>query len=72
MLVLPAWAMGYQIFIQAVGSEESWIEQGRWLLVGIGGASLLLEVWMIIESVSAWKEGYKKENGADEQNTGRD
>jgi len=56
MLILPAWAMAYQIFVQAVGSSQSWIEQGRWLLVSIGGASLFLEGWMVAEAVVAWKK----------------
>jgi len=56
MLVLPAWAMGYQIFIQSVGSAQSWVDQGRWLLVSIGSASLALEVWMIAEAIAAWKK----------------
>lgn len=56
MLVLPAWAMGYQIFGQAIGSAQSWIEQERWLLVGIGSAALLLEAWMIIEAIAAWRK----------------
>lgn len=56
MLLLPAWAMVYQIFGQAIGSSESWIEQGRWLLVSIGSISLLLEAWMIVEAVSAWRK----------------
>ena len=55
MLILPAWAMIYQIFVEAVGSSQSWIEQGRWLLVSIGGASLLLEIWMIVEAIAAWR-----------------
>lgn len=55
MLVLPAWAMAYQIFGQAIGSSESWIDQGRWLLVGIGTISLVLEAWMIGEALAAWK-----------------
>ena len=55
MLVLPAWAMGYQIFGQAIGSTQSWIAQERWLLVGIGSASLLLEAWMVIEAIAAWR-----------------
>lgn len=54
MLVLPAWAMAYQIFGQAVGSTESWIEQERWLLVVIGSVSLLLEGWMVVEAFLAW------------------
>ena len=56
MLLLPAWAMGYQIFVQAIGSEQSWIEQERWLLVAIGSASLLLEAWMIVEALTAWRK----------------
>lgn len=56
MLLLPAWAMGYQIFVQAIGSEQSWIEQERWLLVAIGSASLLLEAWMIVEAFTAWRK----------------
>ena len=55
MLVLPAWAMAYQIFVAAVGSDVSWIAQERWLLVGIGITSLVLELWMIIEAVAAWR-----------------
>ena len=55
MLVLPAWAMAYQIFVEAVGSDVSWIAQERWLLVGIGITSLVLELWMIIEAVAAWR-----------------
>ncbi len=59
MLVLPAWAMSYQIFYQALGSSQSWIEQGNWLLVSIGAASIALEIWMIIEAIAAWR-GLKK------------
>ncbi|MBK1832069.1 carbon starvation protein A [Verrucomicrobiaceae bacterium R5-34] len=55
MLVLPAWAMAHQIFVSALGSSESWIAQERWLLVGIGSVSLLLELWMVIEAVAAWR-----------------
>ncbi|MDG1358216.1 MAG: carbon starvation protein A, partial [Akkermansiaceae bacterium] len=56
MLVLPAWAMGYQIFGQAIGSTQSWIDQERWLLVGIGSSALLLEAWMVIEAMTAWRK----------------
>ncbi|MCP5538179.1 MAG: carbon starvation protein A [Akkermansiaceae bacterium] len=56
MLVLPAWAMAYQIFGQAIGSSHSWIEQGSWLLVAIGFTALLLEAWMVIEAIVAWRK----------------
>jgi carbon starvation protein len=49
MLVMPMWAMIWQIFI---GSEHSpsWIIQERWTLVGIGLATVILEIWMIAEA----------------------
>lgn len=56
MLILPAWAMLHQIFIQAVGSQQSWIGQEKWLLVGIGAATLVLECWMIVEACSVIKK----------------
>lgn len=50
MLVIPFWAMFLQTF---VGTEESisWAASGDWLLVGIGSASMILEIWMIIEAL---------------------
>lgn len=51
MLIIPAWAMLYQIFYQAIGSHQSWIEQEKWLLVAIGSATILLEIWMIFEAL---------------------
>ncbi|MGJ8677623.1 MAG: carbon starvation CstA family protein [Akkermansiaceae bacterium] len=59
MLILPAWAMAYQIFVQALGSDQSWIEQERWLLAGIGIAALILETWMILEAALSWKNAEK-------------
>ncbi len=49
MLVMPFWAMFVQLFI---GNAEapSWIASRQWLLVGIGAATLLLEIWMLIEA----------------------
>lgn len=67
MLILPAWAMSYQIFFQALGSTESWIKQGNWLLVSIGVTSLVLEAWMILEALVAWRS-FQKE-GVAEVNT---
>ncbi|MFT5882231.1 MAG: carbon starvation protein [Crocinitomicaceae bacterium] len=55
MLILPAWAMLYQIFIAAIGSDLSWIGQERWLLVGIGISTIILEIWMIVEAIGCWR-----------------
>lgn len=56
MLIIPAWAMLYQVFVAAIGSNKSWIEQGQWLLVSIGLATILLEIWMISEAVIGWRK----------------
>ncbi len=65
MLALPIWAMAYQVFVQAIGSSQSWIEQGRWLLVGIGTMSIFLECWMLAEAAVAWKTFGKKDHRRD-------
>ncbi len=53
MLAVPAWAMAAQIFT-GTGADEAWVSQERWLLVGIGLATLVLECWMIVEAVFLW------------------
>jgi len=47
MIVVPAWAMTYNVV--------TWYGQGKWLLVAIGVAVLLLEAWMILEAALMWK-----------------
>lgn len=47
MLVMPAWAMIYQI----VG----WVGEGNYLLVGIGVAIEGLQAWMIVEGLLMWR-----------------
>lgn len=50
MLIMPGWAMTWQVFIGGEGNP-SWLSQGNWLLVSIAVATLLLEIWMIIEAI---------------------
>lgn len=50
MLIIPMWAMIWQVFIGGADTP-SWLSQGKWLLVGIAVATLVLEVWMIIEAI---------------------
>jgi len=50
MLIMPMWAMLWQVFIGGAGNP-SWLSQGNWLLVGIALVTLILEVWMIIEAL---------------------
>ncbi len=49
MLAMPMWAMVWQIFFGNAG-HPSWLSQGKWLLIAIGLASILLEIWMIVEA----------------------
>lgn len=51
MLIMPLWAMIWQVFVGDTGNP-SWLGQGNWLLVGIALFTVLLEVWMIIEAIN--------------------
>lgn len=55
MLIMPAWALWWQMFI---GSEDfpAWFkaDDPNWMLIVIGVATGLLEIWMIIEAVLLW------------------
>lgn len=51
LLVLPGYAMVYQLFIDANGKGQSWIEQGNWLLVGVGVTTLILQILMVTEAL---------------------
>ena len=50
MLMLPGIAMSLNIFV----GEGSFLKNGNWLLVAIGCATLILQVWMIVEALTAW------------------
>ena len=66
MLVMPMWAMIYQLFI-----APGWLvaEQPDYLLGGIGLATIALETWMIIEAVKLFPKvrGVLEENALDQQ-----
>ncbi len=57
MLILPALAMGLQIF-----GTDGWLNNAMngentgstWVLVFIGVATIALEIWMIVEALIAW------------------
>jgi len=53
MLIMPAWALGYQLFVRGIGMETSWLaaESPNWALIVIAIATLVLEVWTIIEAI---------------------
>jgi len=54
MLIMPAWAMLWQLFVQQVGKDTSWVEDGNVVLLTIGVATLALEAWMLVEAVKLW------------------
>ncbi len=47
MLLLPAIAMAMNL--------RNFAQDSQWLLFGIGFATILLEIWMILEAASVWK-----------------
>jgi carbon starvation protein len=54
MLIMPAWALLWQMFIEAPGADTGWFQDGRWILLTIGLATLALEAWTIVEAVLLW------------------
>ncbi|MCA9796979.1 MAG: carbon starvation protein A, partial [Candidatus Eremiobacteraeota bacterium] len=48
MILLPAWAMLWQMFNPATG----WLAKQNYLLLGFGGGVLCLQVWMLVEGFS--------------------
>ncbi len=50
LIILPGWALIWQLF----NSDSGWVVQGNYLLAAIGGVTMLLQIWMVIESVLIW------------------
>jgi carbon starvation protein CstA len=49
MIILPAWAMLYNIFLV-------WLPKENWTLVGFGIMIEALQIWMLIEGVIMWNK----------------
>ena len=54
MLLMPMWAMIMQAFV-GTASFDSWLSQERWLLLILAIATIVLEVWIIVEAFSIRK-----------------
>ncbi len=56
MLIMPAWAMGYQLFVKGINMDTSWLgaDKPNWILIVIALATLILEAWMVVEAVLLW------------------
>ena len=50
MIVMPIWALSWQLFHPTTG----WLAKESYLLFSIGGATLMLQFWMIAEALIAW------------------
>ncbi len=50
MIVMPIWALGWQLF----NPDNGWWKTENYLLFSIGAATMLLQVWMVIEAIIAW------------------
>jgi len=50
MVVMPIWALSWQLF----NAETGWWPQRNYLLFSIGIATMLLQMWMIVEAFLAW------------------
>jgi carbon starvation protein len=66
MLVMPMWAMIHQLFV-----SPGWLvaDKPDYLLGGIGLATIVLEIWMIIEALRLFPKakGVIEENALDHQ-----
>jgi carbon starvation protein len=56
MLIMPAWAMIWQLFISNPNDAPGWLfqEHPNSVLIVVALATLALEAWMIIEAVMMW------------------
>jgi len=50
MVVMPTWALLWQMF----NADTGWLETHNYLLLGVGAATLVLQIWMVIEAVLVW------------------
>ena len=54
MLVMPMWALLWQVFVASPGGETGWLEDRNWLLMGVALVTVALEIWMIVEAIALW------------------
>ncbi|MBL6997496.1 MAG: carbon starvation protein A [Phycisphaerales bacterium] len=55
MLAMPMWAMIMQAFV-GTNAAESWLAQERWLLLAMGIAAIVLEIWILLEALALIKK----------------
>lgn len=62
MLVMPAWAMGWQAFV-GDANTPSWLHHGDWLLVAVASVILILEAWLVAEVALRMRKGISRKTG---------
>lgn len=52
MILLPFWALTWELF----NTDHGWLWnlKEKWLLASIGGLTLALQVWMVVEAILMW------------------
>ena len=50
MMIMPAWALLWQMF----NGETGWWPKENYLLFAIGAATMVLQIWMVIEAILLW------------------
>ena len=55
MLAMPMWAMVMQAFV-GTNAAQSWLAQERWLLLAMGIAAIVLEIWILFEALALIKK----------------
>ncbi|MHC5027165.1 MAG: carbon starvation CstA family protein [Planctomycetota bacterium] len=52
MLIMPAWAMLWQLF----DTERGWLfaDDRNWVLIGVAIGTLAIEAWMVVEGIRLW------------------
>jgi carbon starvation protein len=64
MLVMPAWAMGWQAFV-GDANTASWLSNGDWLLVVVASMILILEAWLVAEVLLRMRRGFHRSAGSE-------
>ncbi|MDP7005706.1 MAG: carbon starvation protein A [Phycisphaerales bacterium] len=63
MLVMPMWAMVMQALV-GTNAAQSWLAQERWLLLAMGIAAIVLEIWILFEALALIKKDPRQRRGS--------
>jgi carbon starvation protein len=55
LLIMPSWAMLWQMFHAPDGQDSGWYYQGNYLLLCVGAAVVALQFWIVVEGLLVWR-----------------